>query len=161
MSYITESRGSPRPRSGPGGAVQALVRAAIDRRLLRSAHDCSEGGLAVALAESALLAEALPLGAVIDLDQQGMRVDGLLFGESQSRIVVSVRREDTPVIQQMAQESGVPCAELGTVGGDRLTIAVHEDRGAITTCIDRDCAQLNAIWRGALRELLSTSERPL
>jgi phosphoribosylformylglycinamidine (FGAM) synthase-like enzyme len=115
----------------------------------------------VALAESALLAEAPGLGAVIDLDQQGMRVDALLFGESQSRILVSVRREDTPVIRQMAQESSVPCAELGTVGGDRLTIGVREDGGAISICIDRDCVQLNAIWRGALRELLSTSERPL
>ena len=142
-------------------AVQALVQAAAERRLLRSAHDCSEGGLAVALAESTLLAEGLPLGAVIDLDQQGMRADGLLFGESQSRIVVSVRREDTPVIQQMAQESGIPCAELGTVGGDRLTIAVHEDRGESRTYIDRDCTQLSAIWRGALRELLSTPEKPL
>jgi phosphoribosylformylglycinamidine synthase subunit PurL len=98
---------------------------------------------------------------VINLDEQGMRADALLFGESQSRIVVSVRREDSPAIQQMAKESGVPCAELGTVGGDRLTIDVHKDRGDITTYIDRDCAHLNAIWRGALRELLSTSERPL
>ena len=142
-------------------AVQALVQEAVDRKLLRSAHDCSEGGLAVALAESTLLAEGLPLGAMIDLDHQGLRADGLLFGESQSRIVVSARREDLPVIQDMAKESGVPCAVLGTVGGDRLTIAVHEDRGAISIRIDRGCAQLDAIWRGALRELLSTSERPL
>jgi phosphoribosylformylglycinamidine synthase len=137
------------------------VQAAVDRKLLRSAHDCSEGGLAVALAESTLLAEGLSLGAVIDLDQQGLRADGLLFGESQSRIVVSVRSGDTSIIQQMAQESGVPCAVLGTVGGDRLTIVVHEDRGAISTCIDRGCAELDAIWRGALGELLSTSERPV
>jgi phosphoribosylformylglycinamidine synthase len=115
----------------------------------------------VALAESTLLAEDIPLGAVIDLDQQDMRADVLLFGESQSRIVVSVRPEDTLVIQQMAQESGVPCAEVGSVGGDRLTIATHKGRGAITTYIDRDCTQLNAIWRGALRQLLAPSERPL
>jgi phosphoribosylformylglycinamidine synthase len=139
-------------------AVQALVQAAADQKLLRSAHDCSEGGLAVALAEATLLAEDLPLGAVIDLDEQDMRADGLLFGESQSRIIVSVRPEDTPVIEQMAEESGVPCAVLGHVGGDRLTIAMHKDRGAITTYIDRDCAQLNAIWRGALRRLLKPAE---
>jgi phosphoribosylformylglycinamidine synthase len=140
-------------------AVQAVVRTAIDRGLLRSAHDCSEGGLAVAIAECALASDQ-SLGATIDLTGEGLRADSLLFGESQSRVVVSVKRDDTAVMRRMAHEAGVSCAELGTVCADRLSIAVRDHRGKRTTYIDRDCARLKAVWRGALQDMLSTSNTP-
>ena len=141
-------------------AVQELVRAAIDRGLVRSAHDCSEGGLAVALAECAMSSEEPLLGATIVLEPQGLRTDSLLFSESQSRIIVSVDPQDTAVVHGMAQEYGVSCTAVGTVGGDRLTIAILDNRTGSTAYIDRDCASLNAIWRGALRTILSPSEKP-
>jgi phosphoribosylformylglycinamidine synthase len=137
-------------------AVQACVRTAIDQGLLRSAHDCSEGGLAVAIAECALSSTQL-LGATIDLAQNGLRADSLLFGESQSRIVVSVKPEDTAAVRRIAGKAGVPCAELGTVCRDLLTITVRDHAGKSTRYIERDCARLSAMWRGALQEMLATS----
>ena len=141
-------------------AVQSLVRTAIVQRLLRSAHDCSEGGLAVALAESALSSPDRPLGAQIIVDQQGLRRDSLLFGESQSRVVVSVTAENRETVQRMAQEAGVPCMVLGSVGGDRLMIAIRDEAGHTSTWIDRECVALNSIWRGALQKMLSGPDTP-
>ena len=96
-------------------AVQELVRAGIDRGLVRSAHDCSEGGLEVALAECAMASENQGLGAAIVLESQGLRTDSLLFSESQSRIIVSASPEDAAAIHRMSEESGVPCTNVGTV----------------------------------------------
>src|SRR6059036_200647 len=67
-------------------ALQRVVLQAVEQGLVRSAHDCAEGGVAVALAESCLSATNGPLGAEIVLDRHGLRRDSLLFGESQSRI---------------------------------------------------------------------------
>ena len=139
-------------------AVQACVRTAIDQGLLQSAHDCSEGGLAVAIAECAL-SSGQSLGATISLMRDGLRTDSLLFGESQSRIVVSVKPEDAGAVRRIASEAGVTCAELGTVCRDLLTITVSDDPGKSIMYIERDCARLAAIWQGALREILATSTK--
>ena len=141
-------------------ALQELVRAAIDRGLVRSAHDCSEGGLAVALAECAMASENQGLGATIVLESEGLRTDSLLFSETQSRIILSASPEAPATIHRMAEESGVPCADIGMVTGDRMTVAVRDPRTGTTTCIDRECASLSTIWRGALQMMLSTADKP-
>jgi phosphoribosylformylglycinamidine synthase len=87
--------------------------------LLSSAHDCSEGGLAVAVAESAIAGK---LGAEIQAALPD-RWDAAMFGESQSRIVVSLREVDLPELQAIAGKHRVPVTKLGTVGGDRLLFA--------------------------------------
>jgi len=90
--------------------VQAVTREGIRQGWVRSAHDCAEGGLAVALAESCIASQ---LGAVIDLGliQEFLgRWDEVLFGESASRIVVSVRREDQPMWESHLKE------QLGQAG---------------------------------------------
>jgi phosphoribosylformylglycinamidine synthase len=135
-------------------AVQKVVRSAIEQGLVRSAHDCSEGGLAVCLAESSLTATPTPLGAQILLEANGLRRDSLLFGESQSRIVVSCRSNDAPAIQRLAEDAEVPCYHLGSVGGDRLRITIREDQGRPVTWIDRECTALNTMWRESLKKLL-------
>ncbi|MCP4007287.1 MAG: phosphoribosylformylglycinamidine synthase subunit PurL [bacterium] len=88
-------------------------------RLMRSAHDVSNGGLAVALAECALQSgiglQAAPPGA-------GMRPDALLFGESASRVVVSCAQADLDALLQLAREIGVPGEAIGSTGGDRIRI---------------------------------------
>jgi phosphoribosylformylglycinamidine synthase II len=137
-------------------AVQNVIRQAIDQSLIQSAHDCAEGGLAVAVAECALSPVQGPIGASLVLDQQGLRRDSLLFGESQSRIVVSVKPEHVGTVQDLAQEADVACAALGSVGGTRLTMAIRDAQGRVVTYIDRDCHALNAIWRGALQKVLSS-----
>jgi phosphoribosylformylglycinamidine synthase len=107
-------------------AVQDAVRALIRMGLVRSAHDCSEGGLAVALAECCISGET-PIGAEIDLSAfAGMRADELLFNESQSRIIISVRRENASAALSLAQWQGIPACRIGFTGGDQLRIKSGE-----------------------------------
>ena len=123
----------------------------IQSGLVKSAHDCSEGGLAVALAESCisqLIARETPrlLGATVDLSSVGrassragqsaplsavggegrgevaLRLDALLFGETQSRIVISCQALDAVKVVERAKLMGVPAVQIGKVGGDRLTV---------------------------------------
>ncbi|TAL10846.1 MAG: phosphoribosylformylglycinamidine synthase subunit PurL [Nitrospirae bacterium] len=137
-------------------AVQALALTAIEQGLVRSAHDCSEGGLAVALAECCLSAPAGPLGAEVVLESKGLRRDSLLFGESQSRIILSVKPGDLDAVTLLAAGSNVPLSVLGTVGGGNLTLSVKNDRGGAHVLIDRPCRDLAIIWRGALRSALES-----
>ncbi|MGH7321695.1 MAG: phosphoribosylformylglycinamidine synthase subunit PurL, partial [Candidatus Rokuibacteriota bacterium] len=103
-------------------AVQAACLAAIEAGCVRSAHDCAEGGLAVALAECCITGPRL-LGADISLGA-AERLDELLFGEAPSRIVVSIPPVEWVRFEQIVREWAVPVAVLGRVGGDRLTIRV-------------------------------------
>lgn len=105
-------------------AVQNLLRELIHSGKVRSAHDCSEGGLAVTLAESCFN-PAGSLGATVDLSAAGIEgVDEILFNESQSRIVISTVPENAEAVLQLAQSRGVPAQRLGTVGGNKLAITV-------------------------------------
>ncbi len=93
----------------------ALIRAG----LTDTAHDCAEGGLAVALAEMAM---AGGIGASVTLDApDGVRTDALLFGEAHSRIVVAV--QDTDATENQLRELDLPFVRLGRSGGDALTVA--------------------------------------
>ncbi|HTA94520.1 MAG TPA: AIR synthase-related protein, partial [Verrucomicrobiae bacterium] len=100
----------------------------IQSGLVKSAHDCSDGGLAVALAESCisqLVARETPrlIGAQIDLSAfKDVRLDILLFGETQSRVVISCKPLDAVKVVERAKLMGVPAMQIGKVGGDKLTI---------------------------------------
>jgi phosphoribosylformylglycinamidine synthase II len=119
----------------------------IQSGLVKSAHDCSDGGLAVALAESCisqLIARDTPrlIGATIDLTNwEGQRVadpningdgdtpslpnirlDALIFGETQSRVVISCKPLDAVKVVERAKLMGVPAMQIGKVGGDKLTV---------------------------------------
>ena len=99
--------------------VQKTCRAAVEAGLLSSAHDVSEGGLAVALAEACFGGPGI--GAVIELEPEE-RADAFLFGESHSRIVVSLKETDYGRLQETASREGVPAAVIGRAGGSRLVI---------------------------------------
>ena len=99
--------------------LHRLVLAAAQERLLRSAHDVAEGGLAVALAECSFGGPRH--GARVALEG-GMRTDALLFGESQSRMLVSVRRKSVSQLRELARREDVPCAVLGEVRGHSVVI---------------------------------------
>jgi phosphoribosylformylglycinamidine synthase len=122
-------------------AVQQAALAAARAGLLASAHDCSDGGLAVTLAESCILG-AVGLIAPIDLPA---RPEGVLFGEAASRIVVSTRPEHVERVLAIAAERGVPASVLGTVGGDALRIG---------SAIDIPLAELSDRWENGLRRAL-------
>ena len=104
-------------------AVQNALRDLIRAGHIRSAHDCSEGGLAVALAESCFNPDG-SLGATIDLGGLGAgRLDQILFNETQSRIVISTVPENADTVLQLLASHDLPAHRLGTVGGDELSIA--------------------------------------
>ncbi|MBI4505276.1 MAG: phosphoribosylformylglycinamidine synthase subunit PurL [Chloroflexi bacterium] len=104
--------------------VQRVVRAAIAAGWLSAAHDCADGGLAVALAECCVAGER---GADIDrLAIEGWP-DGVLFGETQSRVVVAVRPGDLGALAARCEAERVPFRQLGRVGGDRLRIVPWVD----------------------------------
>ena len=93
--------------------VGCLVREAITRALLGSAHDCSDGGLCVALAESSI---ASGLGIEIDLSVQGVRLDRVLFAEGGSRIVVSVKADRVRQWEALlAEQDDLPIIRIGVV----------------------------------------------
>ncbi|MDI6640192.1 MAG: phosphoribosylformylglycinamidine synthase subunit PurL [Methanocellales archaeon] len=119
--------------------LQETVLQMIKEGLINSAHDCSEGGLAVALAECCISHPTTKFGATINLDSlPSVRTDALLFGESQSRVVVSCSPEKLDELKKMAQANNVPAWEMGKVGGDKLSIGKW---------VDIDIAKLDRSWR--------------
>jgi phosphoribosylformylglycinamidine synthase len=93
---------------------------AVEAGLVRSAHDLSEGGLAVSLAESAFHG-VQKIGCEIDLDGP-LRADAMLFGESQSRVVVTCRQKDVGPLLKLAARQGVPAMRIGRTGGAEITV---------------------------------------
>jgi phosphoribosylformylglycinamidine synthase len=136
--------------------AQRLALAAIRRGLVKSAHDLSDGGLAVALAECCIPND---LGAAIELpdtlaDAPAIRLDALLFGETQSRIVVSVHPGNVTKLQNMAHKAGVPISYLGTVGGADLT--VRDNRaGQMKPVLQVPVSELAWSYRGAIPRLMN------
>jgi len=102
-------------------AVQNCCLDAIDEEILCSAHDVADGGLAVALAECCVGGSEKQLGARIETREM-IRADALLFSESQSRIIVSVKESNLERLREVAARRHVPMQRIGTVGGTRLTI---------------------------------------
>ena len=124
--------------------IDALLEA-IGGGHVASAHDCSEGGLAVALAECCVSREATPLGAQVDLSAwASLPLRALLFGEAQGRVVVSTA--DAPAVLAVAASHGVPAAVIGTVrsasAGLVVTVGARTMR-AVT-------ARLSDAFHGAL-----------
>jgi phosphoribosylformylglycinamidine synthase len=140
-------------------SLQRFVRDAIERRLVRSAQDVSAGGLAVALAESAIWGG---IGARLRLPVGGSPA-AELFGESPSRVVATARPRHAAALALLARQHGLPVQELGTVGGDRLVIELAGDgatgaaegRGArIADAVDVALADLDHAWRHGLPRAL-------
>jgi phosphoribosylformylglycinamidine synthase II len=106
--------------------IQNAVRDLIREDLVKSAHDCSEGGLAVALAECCFHPEKL-FGADIDLKAGDTPATAVLFNESQSRIVISVVAENLQKTMSILQEQQIPFQPVGRVGGNQLRIRVGSE----------------------------------
>ncbi len=136
-------------------ALQACALTLIRDGVVQSAHDCSDGGLAVALAECCLSNPTQALGAVVRLDGYTIRRDALLFGESQSRIVLSVKAEAAETVLKAAQAMGVPVAKIGTVGGERLVITVEPVKQAPACRVDEDLKTLLDRWSHSLERALN------
>jgi phosphoribosylformylglycinamidine synthase subunit PurL len=136
--------------------VQTSVRELIHAGLVKSAHDCSEGGLAVALAECCFNPERR-FGAEIDcshgpMDRAQGDVATILFNESQSRIIISLAPEDLDNAVAILRERGVPFQQLGKVGGDELQIRIHEQT------FPWPVAELYDDWWNAIRRAVEEEE---
>ena len=127
-------------------AVQRAVLAAIRAGLVRSAHDVSDGGLAVSLAESCIHGS---VGASVRLPATEARLDAVLFGEAQSRVVLSLSPDAAAQVEALVSESGARATRIGTVGGGALEIAVGED-AALSVTVEA----LGAPYRRAIPEAL-------
>jgi len=121
--------------------VQEVCLDGISKGIIRSAHDVSEGGLAVTLAESCI---AGGIGARVSLPE-GIRMDALLFGEAPSRIVVTVAPDRLSALLEAARNAGVTAMLLGTVGGSGLTLEVG-GRPMVQVSV----ADLADAWQGSL-----------
>jgi phosphoribosylformylglycinamidine synthase subunit PurL len=113
--------GAPRIDLDREVALQELVRGLIADGLVGSAHDCSDGGLAVTLAESAFRS-GLGLGLVCPEPGPDLRDDVALFAETPSRVVVSVAQGERATLERRAHAAGVPCRLIGRVGGERIVL---------------------------------------
>ena len=172
--------------------MHLALRALIHTGVVKSAHDCSEGGLAVALAECCIsrqLARETPclIGAEIDLRTEpapadapaeaaetrvcltdpasvpttpsrsqsqaaslrSARLDALLFGESQARIIISVAAIDAVKVVAQAKILGIPGARIGTVGGCALKIQTD------ATTLEADTKELHDLWWNSIASAMS------
>jgi len=121
--------------------VQKTALKAIQAGLVSSAHDLSDGGLAIALAESVISGS---LGAEIELNSQ-LRPEAFLFSESQSRILLSANANNVAKILKIAQEIGVSCQEIGKVTSSSLKVGYNNQQ-----VIDSSVASLIKIWKDAI-----------
>jgi phosphoribosylformylglycinamidine synthase subunit PurL len=129
--------------------LQELMLSLNDAGLLRSAHDTAEGGLAVALAESAIGGEE-PFGVECDLDDE-LDAAALLFGEAQGRIVVSCAAGDAERLIADAGTAGVPAAVIGRVGPRGGAFRIRTNVGA---AIDLPVANLEEVHTMAIPRLM-------
>jgi phosphoribosylformylglycinamidine synthase len=124
-------------------ALISLLTKAAAAGLLQSAHDCSDGGIAVTLAESAF--DSGGIGLEVDLPAAATGLSGTLFGESASRAVVTVRPNDRAALMEMAAATGVPALAIGRTGGPAIRIAVAGE-----IAIDCTLSGTEEIWQTAL-----------
>jgi phosphoribosylformylglycinamidine synthase II len=130
-------------------ALHAGVRDAIRAGLVRSAHDLAEGGLLVALAECAI-GGAQQLGANVTLDGSYHRLDALLFGETQSRALLTAAPGHADALMALLEKTNVPAQKLGVVGGDHLKLDVFG-----SSALAWPVAELHRAWDESLGDCLT------
>jgi phosphoribosylformylglycinamidine synthase len=121
-------------------AVNRLILSAAQSGYLRSAHDCAEGGMLVALAETCLLG-GIGVRCPSMRPERPLRLDAAFFGESQSRYVVSVPSRAMPELQSLARRHHVEISLLGLAGGDAI-----EFEGQFRLSL----SELREAWEGAI-----------
>jgi len=136
--------------------VQDFILKLIHEGLVRSAHDCSDGGLAVALAECCVSAPDMRRGAVVRLTLDSLRRDALLFGESQSRVILSVKSDQAETILDRAGDAGIPAMKLGIVGGDRIVIDVEKGQWSDGCRVDVSVKEAFDRWAFSIERTLES-----
>jgi phosphoribosylformylglycinamidine synthase len=144
--WNTEKGLPPQINLGEEKSVHELCLEAIDKGLLQSAHDISEGGLAVCLAECAFYSKD-QIGFEIHLKEK-IRIDTLLFGETQSRIIVTIKPESKDFLFELAKRKNISLSEIGTTSGKKMVIS-HNDKQIMDIPID----QAKKVWNNTLPDI--------
>jgi len=147
VAFDTVAGMPPRVDLEHEAALRETLLAAIGEGLLHSAHDCSEGGLAVTLAECCIAGD---VGAEVHLGDDLPPV-ATLFAETQGRVVVSVAEDSVERLFEIALALGVPFAVVGTVGGDALRIE---------GLVEASVAEMSDVFGGALAALVHSEDAP-
>ncbi|SDJ95666.1 phosphoribosylformylglycinamidine synthase subunit PurL [Natronincola ferrireducens] len=121
--------------------LQAFIIEGIENNLIQSAHDLSDGGLGVAVAEAAI---GGGLGAIINIATD-LRKDVALFSESQSRFLITTKKENLNTLKEMLQRIGAPYEILGEVLGEKLQFNINDE-----PIINLNVKEMEEAWRGAL-----------
>jgi phosphoribosylformylglycinamidine synthase subunit PurL len=151
-------------------ALQKCLRELIKEHAIESAHDCSDGGLAVALAEASFVkqkpgavtpqhsqerrAPGTPavlsyVGAEVDLNSNGVFTEGVLFGETASRVVISCDRKKAEIIQHIAVRWGIRADRIGRTIPEKLTISIDGKQA-----VSAKMSDLRQVWDTALLKAL-------
>ncbi len=136
-------------------ALQKLIVSLIRGGLVESAQDCSEGGLAITLAECTFDGAGLGVTADVACSDEAVAatnfaVNAALFGESASRIIVSVSSGHLDAVMSAARAAGVPAQKIGEVGGDRIRLSVRGKQ-----VVDRAVADAENAWATAIEKKMS------
>jgi phosphoribosylformylglycinamidine synthase len=137
-------------------ALQKCIRELIQEHAIESAHDCSDGGLAIALAEASFgkigdRAASTRVGAEIDLKSNGIFAEGILFGETASRVVISCDQKKAEIIKQLTLKWGVRAVQIGHTVPEKLEIRID---GKLA--VSEKVSELKNDWDTALTKALHT-----
>jgi phosphoribosylformylglycinamidine synthase len=131
---------------GLESALQRLLVSGVSGGLIKSAHDCAEGGFAVTLAECCF---GTGMGAAVDIPALdapgGLSQVAALFGETASRVIVSVDFDRASEFQALARQANVPATVVGRVGGERIRIATSGQ-----AVLDEPLAEIEPLWSEAI-----------
>ncbi len=131
--------------------VNLLVEAA-QKQLISSAHDVSDGGLAVCLAECCLMNKPDAIGATVNFGAENSMA-GHLFGEYPGRVIVSMPLDQADEFEPLAESHGVPCTWLGDVGGDRFIWRDVLDV-SLAEILDVSLAEISEAYFGSLERIM-------
>jgi len=152
LARIHGTVGGPPPccdLDGERRLIDALLEA-IAGGVVRSAHDCSDGGLAVALAECCIMDRGAQWGATIDLSHwRELSTRALLFGEAQGRVIVSTTMPDT--VLSIARTHGVPARVIGRVSADRSPLQISTSGARLEVAL----ARLDVAYHEAIPRIMS------
>jgi len=137
-------------------ALHSCLLRLINNGLLESAHDCSEGGLLVTLAESCVTHPSAPLGASVIISQQRLRLDALLFGESPSRVLVSIKSKHVDQMLETVQHLGVPITSLGEVTQENMDVTVQGPHNQPVCQVKMSLSDMADQWHHSLARQLGT-----
>jgi phosphoribosylformylglycinamidine (FGAM) synthase-like enzyme len=142
-------------------ALQTLIVKLIRDGCIESAHDCSEGGLAITLAECTFDSGGIGVSADVtavavagasESPDSALSINATLFGESASRIVISVASQHLDAVMSAASDAGVEAREIGRVGGDTIRVSVNGQVAIDSKVSDAEHAWATAIERRMQRK---------